>query len=207
MKISLKTVEGISILEAVGEFDSKNFKILSAGIFKLMRDGKNKIVLDINDTKEIEKEVIRELASIDIRARELSGRIVIVVKKESLRNEIVSFAKPPIIPVYSKIEEAIGHFKGSTANEETTLSEKDRILAEKDSMIAALEAKLNALNPKEIVLLKGEISELKDQNKKLIQQLEALLLKGREPISDAALLEKVSTLESAIKEFEKGASK
>ena len=52
--------------------------VLKAGLTKLLQNGKNRIIVHLFDCESLSSDVIRELAILDVFARELSGKIVLV---------------------------------------------------------------------------------------------------------------------------------
>ena len=54
MKLELSAQDGVSILTVTGPIDQHKFKVLKAGIVKLFKDGKNKIVLNFNNVEKME---------------------------------------------------------------------------------------------------------------------------------------------------------
>lgn len=201
MKINLRQEDSIAILEISGAVDTHNFQVLKAGVTKLLRDGRNRIILSFTDATDLESDVLRELAIIDVFARELSGKIVLAAASEELKESVRIFAKPPVIPILSSIELALDFFrKAAPQAEEDGDSESLKIaVAAKDKEIAALQARLKQLDPQETKQLRAANAELKAKVSLLEQQVEDLTKEKRNPIDAEGFLEKISALEDTVK--------
>src|SRR5262245_15056237 len=97
MKLSLSEQSGVWILTGVGDISEHDIQVLKAGLTKLFNSGKNRIVVDLPEADRIPPEMLREIARLDITARELSGRIVLAGINSRLREQIESFSKPPVV--------------------------------------------------------------------------------------------------------------
>lgn len=204
MKLALRNEEGIAILDISGGVDAPSFQVLKAGISKLLRDGKNRIILHFTDSEELSGEVVRELAIIDIFARELSGKIILSSPNQQLKESVRSFAKPPVIPILSSVEQALDFFKKAGLDEEEggeSAAELKKSLEAKEKQIIALEARLKQLDPKEITKVQTEKAELAAKVKALESQVEELLKKQRDPADAEGFLEKITFLEDSVKKL------
>ncbi len=210
MKVGLRQQDGIAILDVTGGVDSHNFNILKAGLSKLLRDGKNKIVLHFVDTPSLESEVIREVAILDVFARELAGKIVLASSNQELKEQVKLFAKPPVVPILSTVELAIEFLRKAAANDEEeggeTVADLKKILATRDAHIQSLEARLKQLDPAVIQGLRKEKAELADKLKLLENQVDALLKEKRGAIDPEGQLEKITALEETVKRLSKQAA-
>lgn len=203
MKIALRQDSGIAILDVSGDISPKEFTILKAGISKLLRDGKNKIILNLNDSKKLDSDVIREVAIIDVMARELAGRIVISSTDPELKNNIMSFAKPPVVPFLASVDLALDYFKKMTpdADSEESSEEVRKALAAKEKELEALKAQVKLLDPAQITKLKSEKAELQTRCRQLEKQVETFLKNKREPADASGFMEKITTLEETVKKL------
>jgi anti-anti-sigma factor len=200
MKVSLRHEDSIAILEVSGEVDPHNFEVLKAGLTKLLRDGKNRIILNLNDASELESDVLRELAILDVFARELSGKIVLAADSEELREGVKIFAKPPVIPIVSSVAIALDYFKKSGPQEEEEADpEALRVALEgKNQEIEALKARLKQLDPKELNELRAQNAGLKSKVTLLEAQAEDLMKERRKPVDAEGFLEKIAALEESL---------
>lgn len=209
MKLSLRQEEGVSILEISGPVDLGNFQVLKAGISKLMRDGKNKIILRIVDADQIPADVLRELAIVDLFARELSGKIVLASDNEKLKESVRTFAKPPVIPILSTVALCLEYFRNLSDEEEggESAAELKKALAGKDQEIKALQAQVKQMDPKEINGLRADKAELQGKVKLLEAQVAELLKGQRDPGDVAGFMEKINFLEDSVKKLAGTAAK
>ena len=202
MKVGLASRDGISILNVSGAVDAHNFAVLKAGISKLFRDGKNRIVLNLEDAQEIEGEIIRELAILDVFARELAGKIVLVSPHEDLKASVRIFAKPPVIAILSTEAQALEYFKHLSEALESTDGDVLALrkeLGAQTKVIAELEERLAALQPAKLEELRKENAALAEKVTLLEGQVEALTRADRAPRTDAGYLEKIAALEASVK--------
>lgn len=209
MKLALRQEDGVSILEVSGPVDLQSFQVLKAGISKLLRDGKNKIVLKIVDAEQIPSEVMRELAIVDMFARELSGKIVLASPNEQLKASVRSFAKPPVIPILSTVELCLEYFRNLAADEEEggeSVEELKKAVEAKDKQITALEGRIKQMDPKEIQGLRADKAELQSKVSLLETQVGELLKGQRDPGDVAGFLEKITFLEESVKKLSAGAA-
>lgn len=205
MKVSLRHEDSIAILEVTGEVDAHNFQVLKAGLTKLLRAGKNRIILSLQDANELESDVLRELAIIDVFARELSGKIVLAAESEELREGVKIFAKPPVIPIVSSIPIALDYFKKSEPKEEAEEADPEALKASlqaKDREIEALNARLAQLDPKETNELRAQNAALRSKVSQLEGQVEDLMKEKRVPADAEGFLEKISALEDSLKRMQ-----
>jgi anti-anti-sigma regulatory factor len=206
MKLSLRHEDSVAILEVSGTVDTHNFQVLKAGLTKLLRDGKNRIILSFTDAQELESDVLRELAIVDVFARELSGKIILAAESEELREGVKIFAKPPVIPILSSVALALDYFKKSepVEEEESDPEVLRAALQAKDQEIAALQARLKQLDPKESNELRAVNASLKTKLSLLEQQVEDLTKEKRIPVDAEGFLEKITALEESLKRMQPG---
>jgi anti-anti-sigma regulatory factor len=203
MKLALRQEEAVAILEVSGTIDAKNFAILKAGITKLLRDGKNRIILSLVDATQLEGEVLRELAIIDVFARELSGKIILASSNAELKESVRMFAKPPVVPILASVALALDYFKKSQPNaeEEEDVGSLKTLLSEKEKAIEALEARIKLQDPREVKELRSANAELKGKITLLEEQVNLLTKEKRKPMDEEGFLEKILTLEDTVKKL------
>jgi anti-anti-sigma regulatory factor len=201
VKLALRHEEGVAILEVSGSIDDRGLQVLKAGLTKLLRDGKNRIALHLVDAAQIHSEILRELAIIDVFARELSGKIILVSDNAEVKEQVRLFAKPPMIPMVGSPAQAVEFFRKLDPSEEEgeTIADLQTQLQARDAQIRALEARVKQLDPREIQSLRKENAELKAMVKALEGQVESLLKERRTPADIEGFLEKIVVLEENLK--------
>lgn len=210
MKLSLRQEDGVSVLEVSGAVDAQNFQVLKAGISKLLRDGKNRIVLQVVDADQIPSDVMRELAIVDVFARELSGKIVLASENEKLKESVRAFAKPPMIPILSTVALCLEYFRNLSADDEEggeSVEELKKSIAAKDKAIAALEGRIKQMDPKELQALRNDKAALQSKVTLLETQVAEFVKARRDPGDVAGFLEKITFLEDSVKKLSAGAKK
>lgn len=202
MKLRLNDENGIAVLSVSGALDAHNFDVLKAGVAKLFRSGKNRIVLNLEDATEIAGEALRELAILDVFARELSGKIVLAASHASLKESVRLFSKPPVIPIASTVAQALEVIaqvtEADAADPETLLAFRKRAeTAEKE--LAAARAELAERDPRALAELRAANEKLRAQVAILEGQVEDLTRAARTPAGADAFLEKIAALEDSVK--------
>lgn len=204
MKISLEHKEGVAFLNVSGSVEAQQFQVLKAGLSKLLRDGKNRIVVNFTDAQNLGGEVIREIAILDLFARELAGRIIIVSSSAELKESVLSFSKPPVIPFLSTPEQAQEYFKKLKPDEEEggeSVAELKKQLEAKNKEIEALQAQIKLLDPKELQKARLEKSDALAKVKLLEEQVESLFNEKGKPVDAEGFMEKITSLEDNVKRF------
>jgi anti-anti-sigma regulatory factor len=173
LKIALETVKNIAILRVTEAVTIRDVEILRAGLVKILKTGKNKIILELPANDSLPSEVIRELASFDIMARELAGRLVLAGVTTGLKTKIEVFALPPVILTFESREKAIEFFSlppPSSSDEEP----------------ASLKARLH---------------DLEQENKSLREQIILTTIARRAPTDEPGYREKIVQLEAKIEKL------
>lgn len=202
MKLLLEKHRDLNILVASGPINAENFAVLRAGIRKLFSDGKNKIILDLPDSRAFTAEILREFAVMNLIAAELSGQLVLSSIEPLTRAKIDSFSQPPAVRCFTTKEDAIRFFypeekkpadapvaSSTAAPEEKSADQKQQFKAD-----------IRAKELGDVGSLRKRISELEEQNKELMLQLSALVVTRRDPPDLASWQEKVSLLEKQLEE-------
>lgn len=180
MKIALTAEKSIPILTVSEGITSHDLQVLRAGIIQLFKSGKNKIILELPNLDSVPGEVIRELSSFDIMARELSGRLIVAGVSPGLKTKIEVFAKPPIILTFENREKALEFF---TAPAVAVVSpDADTLRTEQNSM-------------------KQKLHNLELENKLLKEQIVLATIARRPPHDEIAYLEKIQLLEAKIEKL------
>lgn len=168
--------------ETVTEHD---VEVLRAGLVKILKTGKNKIVLELPKNESLPSEVIRELASFDIMARELAGRLVLAGITPGLKTKIEVFAMPPVILTFESREKAVEFFVAPPAPEP----------------LPTAPAQAAEALPDEQSSFKIRAQELEQENKFLKEQIILTTIARRPPSDEAAYLEKIRHLEAKIEKM------
>ncbi len=205
MKLALRQEDGCSVLQIQGDIDIHNFAVLKAGLSKLLQNGKNRIVLHMQHSGDLSAEVIRELAILDVFARELSGKLVIASDSPDLKVKVLGFAKPPIVGILPSVAKAVEYLKDLNApsNEESgeSVPELKAQLFAKTKEVAALEAQLKQVDASEVRNLRGENAELKGKVALLEGQVGELSAKRRQPADAEGFLEKLEAMEETVRKL------
>ena len=207
MNLNLAQKDGVNILTVTGGVDLRNIQILKAGITKLFKDGKNRIILELKGSGKLESEVIREIAVLDLFAKELAGSIAFVVDDAELRQTLIGFAKPPVMSIFADMPKALEYFaKGAAAAAAPEVEELDPeamkgALAAREKEIEALRNQVKILDPKEITKLRAENVELQTKLRELEEQVKHLLLERRIPPEADAYKAKIDSMKAAIEEL------
>jgi anti-anti-sigma regulatory factor len=199
LKLALTAEKSIPILTATEGITEHDVQVLRAGIIKLLKSGKNKIILEVPDLDSMPSEVIRELSSFDIAARELSGRLVVAGVSTGLKTKIEVFAKPPIILTFETRAKAIEFF---------LTPPKPEIPATAPGVAPAAGAVAPGSLPPEAEALKAEqnsmkqrLHDLEAENKLLKEQIILATIARRQPRDEVAYLEKIQLLEGKIEKL------
>jgi hypothetical protein len=205
VNLSLAQKDGLNILTVTGPMDIRNLQILKAGITKLFKDGKNRIILEIKSEGKLESDVIRELAVLDLFAKELAGSIAVVCGDAELKQSLMSFAKPPVMSIFSEIAQAVEYFaKGAATAVEPEEIDPEALkgaLAAKDRELEALRNQVKVLDPAEITKLRADNVELQTKIREFEEQVKNLLLERRIPPDADAYKHKIDSMKSVIEEL------
>ncbi len=59
MKLTLADQEGVTVLTGTGEITEHDIQVLRAGLTKLFKSGKNRVVVDIPEADKLPPEILR----------------------------------------------------------------------------------------------------------------------------------------------------
>ena len=197
MKLSLEQKEGISVLHVDGGVDKHQLQVLKSGLAKLFKDGKNKIIIHFTNVGALDGDIIREMAILDVFARELAGKIVISSADEKLRESILNFAKPPVMPFFTTPDAAIKHFSDEKI-EAPQIKDAHVLLTEKTKEVESLKEQLAALDQEKLKGLEERNAELESKVRFLQTQIENLLKEKRIHLDPDALMAKNKALEQSV---------
>lgn len=216
MKISLSRDRAVDILTATGPIEPRDAQVLKAGVSKLIRDGKNQIAIEISEAR-VPTEMIRELVALDLLAREMSGRVIVVSPQKPLRVEIESFARPTTLESFESRAQALEFFEKINAAPLAPLPitptaptpaaapalpgapPVDQKPAEEE--VKLLKEQIRERELKEVGELRKTIARLEDENKALLAQLQTLVMDRRAPPDEAAYRDRVRDLEDKLEKL------
>lgn len=190
MKAALSEQKGIQILSVDGPISVHNFQVLRAGVTKLFKDGKNRIVLELNWNKDLDDQIIRDFGVLNLLARELSGELMLSITDPNLRSKIENFAKPNVVKVYETKAQA---FEAMLAQKTAPTKHEER-----DDEIRKLKEQLKAKEGGELSALKTTNARLQDENSKFEDQLLKTILQRRVPADEQGFVEKIRSLEQEV---------
>lgn len=114
MKIQLRSKKGVEVLEVEGPVADFEAQILRVGVTRLLRNGKNRIILDLSkmlhQASRLPDFFLTELLALDRMARDLAGRIALAGVPPLLHERLAHLSKPPLIDAYTDLGEAILSF-------------------------------------------------------------------------------------------------
>ncbi len=215
MKLKLKSDRDVHILGVIGDLDAKGFAVLRAGITQLFKSGKNKIILDLSESKVLRPEPLRELTHLNRLARELAGEILIAGAQPDVAQELQEAAGTEGVVIVSDLASALRRFRplvqaavqeneplvietsmGAPSQPGTPSQAGARLQEE----ILALKNQLREKESGDLPNLRRENSILKDQNTQLKVLLERQVIERRSPPDESAYQEKIRNLESQVEE-------
>jgi len=207
MKVQLSSEGGINTLKVDGAIDAHALGVLKAGVAKLLRDGKNKVIVDIEQVPDLPGELIKELAALNITAMGLEGIIILSGVTSDKKEAVAEFAKPNILHVFATTAQAIEEVNRATSPAEDNLdgSSMKVLILTKDKEIASLKERLAMVDPAEIKRLQEEAATAKARNEQVETEL-FKLIEERKTLMDAVVAsDKIAQLEDAIQELTKKA--
>jgi hypothetical protein len=211
MKLKLDAIRDISVLLAEGPITPENFAILRAGIKKLFKDGKNKIILELPDSGTFTPPLLRELATLNLMAAELSGSIVLAKIAPLTRAKIEAFSKPPSVRCFVDREAASEFFYPKVVDEAVKVPVP--VPAQAPAPTPAVVAAPEAVNDDKSKQFKAEIrgkemgdlgtvrkklSDLEAENAELKGRVAEMVVTRRDPPDLDSWKEKVTILEKQL---------
>lgn len=195
MKLELRQKGDVQILRVLSPDSIHDLKVLKAGIIHLFKKGKNKIILELTQAKSLQPDALRELAILNLTARELAGEILLSGVDPETRQKIEHFSKPPAVLCFANTEAAIAQFRGL----QTESSEPDPLETPVVPPIDREELQKRELG--DVGALRKEIERLKVENRKVIEQLTFWVVQSREVPDSAAYKARIAALESELEEL------
>lgn len=209
MKIHLTEKSGIHILSIQGDLDSKQFAVVKAGISKLLRDGKNRMVLDLSQIGKLDTEAVQGLVALNVVARELSGDILLSGLEAPLRQVVENLGKPSLLTCYPSLDAALDVFQRLSpekeeieADEEVSSGDIAVDFQKKNEEIKKLRAELKQKEEGELGRLREEVARLGTEKKIWEERIHAWIAEKRQPPTEQAALDKVRILEDKVIELQ-----
>jgi hypothetical protein len=220
MKLKLEAVRDVNVLVATGPIEPANFAVLKAGIRKLFKDGKNKIILELPESSTLSPEILRELAALNLLASELAGQILLAGISPLTRAKIDSFSKPPVVRCFADRTAAVEFFHPKAA-EEPAKKEPPKPDLPSDAKPAAaatpsatpagaapeaaghadpasMKSEIRSKEIGDLGELRKRMTELEAENRELMAELSRMATTRREPPDLDSWKEKVSRLEKDL---------
>jgi anti-anti-sigma regulatory factor len=176
---------------------------MKAGIGKLLRTGKNKMILDLAAATGIQTAGVLELGRLNQMAGELEGEIVVIATQPGLISDLGKALPPQKITCTTTLEQALKAFKSEVPAERATtqsLSAQPELVAALKE-IGELKEKIRALEGSEIAKLKREAAMLRGECETLRGDYKKLWAERKHPASEKGYLEKIRVLEKQIEEW------
>lgn len=120
MQLKLSEQKGVQILAILGDIDSRGFAVLKAGLTKIFKTGKNKIILELKGVTKVEPACLKALAEMNVLARELAGQIVFASGSPEIVKTAQSTGAPPPVPCFTTLELALLSFEKIPATQAAT---------------------------------------------------------------------------------------
>lgn len=175
MKLKLEEKNGITHLQVDESVDAQALSVLKAGLKKLLFNGKNRIIIELlSHQTSLPNEFFREIAILNLNAAELSGQIMVLIADPELRKKAEVFFQPKML-----------NFIGDAKDAEKAFAAVAKPVADE-------EGEANPLQAEEINLLKSQVHEL----------TESLSAHRKNPLSEAAWIEREKILMGEIKELQ-----
>ncbi len=151
MKLKMSQEGRVSILDVSEAVSKREVMILKTGIVNLLKQGKNKIVINLVHAASIDILILQEIAAFQQLAQELNGEVVAVGKPDIMLAAMRGLmAKNPKLKLksYSTKEAAIeslsSHLEGSAIEKaKANTAELKAELAKLEGEVAALEKHAN----------------------------------------------------------------
>jgi hypothetical protein len=213
MKLKIRAENDIQVL-TISELDSpKNVDVLRAGITQIFRNGKNRIVLELAESKAVPSELLRELGRLKLLANELAGDIVISGLDEETKKRIDSFAKPPFAITFLTTPQALHYLKDMGVPRPPLPAQKPVAAPQAQPIPAAATAgpvpaikeqfkeELRARELGEAGSLRKEVERLRSENESLMELLNKRMVERRDPPDVAAYRVRIAELEKQLSDI------
>jgi len=183
-----------------GEITKHDIQVLKAGVANFFMRGKNEIIVELSGQTSLPPDVLRELAVLDIHARELSGRVVLAGVIPELKTQLETLAKPPIVSIFQTRDEAVKSFsvkktQPSKADASHPVSE-----APPTSPTQGLETheEIRKRELGDMGKLRRELAQIKEENAALRKQLEDRISARKLSFTEEGYIESIRGLQDRI---------
>ena len=191
MKLARSEERGVEILSLSGGIVEHEVQVLSAGIGKLIRGGKSRIILELMEPL-VPEGFIREVISLEKIAREHTGKLVVMIPNPELRRKFETYARP--MPVESFADRA----SALTGMEKPAGDTKSGAA---DSPQKEFRADVRQRELTELAPLREMVSRLENENRALLEQLQANFIERRAPPDERAYQQRIQDLELKLEEL------
>jgi hypothetical protein len=206
VKLSLSQRAGVDILHLDGLATAAELSVLHAGVAKLLRDGRNRIVVELAENSDLSAEILRELARLDLLGRELSGGVLIAgLTDAKIQRKVASFMKPSSLRAFARTEEAIQ----ALTQRPSTPNSTDKAATPAEPSADDREKQRQTLLAREggdVGALRKHIAELESVNRALLEQVRGKLIARQAIPNESAYQERIRTLEARLEELLEEAS-
>lgn len=211
MKLTLTHERGLEYLTAEGSIEPRDVQVLKVGVGKLIRDGKNQIALEVAEAT-MPDELVRELMALDLVARELSGRVVVLATSSALRTKLENFARPMTLGVFSdrgaveKFFESIndaplGPIQGAAPSVPSVADLEGSSEVAPEEQVKLLKEEIRQRELQELGKLRETISRLENENRVLLDQFKTYFIERRQPPDERAYQQRIADLEARLEKF------
>jgi hypothetical protein len=212
MKLTRTQDRGVEILTTSGSIAQRDVQVLSVGVGKLIRDGKNQILLEVSESS-MPDELIRELMALDLVARELSGRLIVLASRPELRTKIDNFARPMTLASFAERNAALEFFEkmnaaplGPIAGAGPVETAPGGAPAEAapsvpEEQVKQLKEDIRKREIDELGQLRETIVRLENENQALLAQFQTYFRERRIPPDERAYQQRIQDLESRLEEL------
>lgn len=199
MKIQLLQEKSYPVLVVQGEVSSQEVLILRAGLSKLLKNGKNRIILEFTEASKLSQEVLREIAVFNVLARELAGNIVIAGVDPATKARIETYSKPPVVECFVTRFDAAAALAPVAPTDSPPPGTPGPQPAAPTKADASAGAKSGALKELESQnQLRSELEKLKSRNAELEEQLRVLVITRRDLPDAEAYKDRLRSLEAEL---------
>lgn len=165
MKAGLSEEQGISILALSEDVTPVNAPVLRSGLTKLLKSGKNKIILDLTKTGKIAGSVLEEIIHIDFIAKQLNGSVILVGRGDLIQEIIKKLPGKITVKYFSTIDAAFDAFGGKHRSMVNFTNE------ELENHLTALKAENTALKERAAKQSADEIKRYRIENAQIGRQI------------------------------------
>ena len=209
MILKLESQKNVSILIAKGAIEKKDVAVLFAGIKKLFRDGKNRLILELPDVSVMSSDDLRELVKLNLLAAELSGEIVLSSIDETTQTRIAGFSSPPFMRCFKTREDALSQFGPKADVNPDGILEKAPAptrpisigVTHPETAPPSMKDEFQHKEVHELGPLRKQIERLERENRALSEQLQNTLFTYRDPKTNEQWIKKVEYLETALEKL------